>query len=85
MASGKFATFIYFMKRHSHCSCFPRLGQLTAEDAPRVIREVCKQEVRPRAMVQPPLLARNWRGRMGLSKAESIELWDSYIAAAQSN
>ncbi|KAF8799809.1 hypothetical protein BYT27DRAFT_7119436 [Phlegmacium glaucopus] len=61
------------------------LGLLTAEDAPRVIHEVCRQEVRPRAIERPPLMARNWRGRMGLSKAESIELWNSYIEGSRSS
>lgn len=68
----------------SHAAvAFPRLGLLTEEDAPRVIHEVCQQEVRPRALDRPPLMARNWRGRMGLSKVESTELWESYIKGSK--
>jgi len=62
------------------------LGLLTEEDAPRLIREVCEQAVRPRALEQlSPLTARNWRGRMGLSKVQSTALWKAYIEASESS
>ena len=61
-----------------------RFGLLTEEDAPRLTREVCEQEVRPRTLERlRPLMARNWRGRMGLSKVQSIELWEAYIKASK--
>ncbi|KAF8154302.1 Sucrase/ferredoxin-like-domain-containing protein [Crassisporium funariophilum] len=53
-------------------------GRMKPEDASMVIRDVCNRPVTPLGH-SPPLIPHHWRGRLGHSKSQTTELWDTYI------
>lgn len=55
-----------------------RLGSLTPEDVPTVLDKILEHPVAPFDANQPPLYLERWRGRMGLSKDEQLELYTSH-------
>lgn len=59
-----------------------RLGRLVPEDAPSVIDAVLETPARPMGSYDPPMLLQHWRGRIGLSKDEQLQLYNSVIPQA---
>ncbi|KAK7052134.1 altered inheritance of mitochondria protein 32 [Favolaschia claudopus] len=50
------------------------LGLVTPDDVPSVLDAILSTERRPLTATDPPISPRFWRGRMGLSKKEQINL-----------
>ncbi|KAJ7489246.1 Sucrase/ferredoxin-like-domain-containing protein [Mycena latifolia] len=54
------------------------LGNMTAQDVPRVLDTILASERRPFTSLDPPLCRDLWRGRMGLGKDEQLSLHASH-------
>ncbi|KAF7377509.1 Altered inheritance of mitochondria protein 32 [Mycena sanguinolenta] len=54
------------------------LGLLTPKDVPSVLDTILSSERRPFTSFDPPLRREFWRGRMGLSKDEQLNLYASH-------
>ncbi|KAG5644528.1 hypothetical protein DXG03_008270 [Asterophora parasitica] len=57
------------------------LGLLKPEDVPSVLTSILEYSIRPFGAQDKPIVPRHWRGRMGLSKDEQVELFESQSAA----
>ncbi|KAF8066643.1 Sucrase/ferredoxin-like-domain-containing protein [Lyophyllum atratum] len=54
------------------------LGMLRPGDVPAVLREILDHPIQPFGPEDKPLTPSHWRGRMGLSKEEQMELFASH-------
>ena len=48
------------------------------ENVPEIIDDILARPVRPMHLEEMPICPSHWRGRMGLSKEEQIELFDRF-------
>lgn len=55
-----------------------RLGRLSAEDVPQVLKAILERTPQS-PKNDAPLCPRHWRGRMGLGKDEQLELLASHL------
>jgi len=74
MANGTIALLILF-----RCSrWYYRLGRLKPPDVPGVLSGILNTKSQPFSPSAPPLFPQHWRGRMGLSKEDQVELFVSH-------
>ena len=72
-----------FLVLFRHSRWFYRLGRLTPSDVPGVLTGILNTKPQPLGPSAPPLVPQHWRGRMGLSKDDQVELFISYQSSPQ--
>ena len=76
MVNGMSAPPMYFFPTGISLIWLDRLGNVKPENVPEIIDAILARPVRPMHPEEMPICPSHWRGRMGMSKLEQIELFN---------